>query len=181
MSDSNTGRKTVPRKKLIKKDVTGASSASYVAPRSTATGNAGEAAEKPREVERETIDLSRSPLEVIFEATEERGRPTTLSSFSCTDRMLAALSQLQGDKENSSVALETIASVSMRVIGDAEAVTKMYSEKKIKGPGFLIVQHELSNMATIFVRNQAFEDIYDAICVAIKNLSIARHGEAQLW
>jgi hypothetical protein len=120
---------------------------------------------------------ARSPLEVVFEAVEERARPTTMASFTCIGRALNAIAILHGDKDNTSIAIEAIASVSMRVVGDAQAITKLFADGRIKNLGvLLVVMHELSNMATIFARSQAFEDIYDSVCVAIRELSFVLNG-----
>lgn len=122
---------------------------------------------------------SRPPLELIFEAVEERGKPLSPSSFACTDHMLDALAKLHADKDSSHIALETIASVSMRIIGDAESLTRRISERRLQNHAWLFVLHELSNMAAIFARNQTFEDIYDATCDAIENLRAVANGGFQ--
>ena len=119
---------------------------------------------------------ARPPLELIFEAVEERGKPLAPSSFACTDRMLDALAKLHANKDGGRVALETIASVSMRIIGDAEALTRRIAERRLQGQAWLAVLHELCNMAAIFARDQAFEDIYDATCTAIENLRTVSNG-----
>jgi hypothetical protein len=112
----------------------------------------------------------RPPLEIIFEAVEERGKPLTPSSLACTDRMIHALAGLHTDKDGRHIALETIASVSMRIIGDAELLTRRIAERRLQSHAWLYVLHELSNLAAIFAHNQTFEDIYDTVCTAMENL-----------
>lgn len=117
-----------------------------------------------------------SPIETLIDAVRARGEKTTAASFRCTDRMLDALAALQKDKDGTAIAIDAIASIAMRVIGDAQSAIRCIAAGRAPSYQILDVLHELSNMATIFVRNAAYEDVYDSICAEIVNLRNAMHG-----
>jgi hypothetical protein len=124
----------------------------------------------------EDSDSKQAPLDVLFEAAGERGQRLTLKTFACSDRMLNALRRLQNDKDNYYIALDVAASISMRVIGDAQTLTKLVASDQLKPNAALILLRELSNFAVIFARSETYSGVYDSICTAITELRV-RLGE----
>lgn len=127
-----------------------------------------------------SAEVAVTPLESLFELVQRRGMPAaaTPDMLRLTDGMISVLALLQGDKERASVALDTISSVSMRAIGDSRAAIRQVTAGHRPASELLGFLHEMSNMATIFVRSFPHTDIYKGVCETIQGIRTTLHSSS---